>query len=515
MENEDDYEEQIDENYMDEEIYDDYSNPENIDLTSSKPTSQKYEFLMSDQLNSIRKKAINEFVEYSSLTEEEAELILINYNWNIEILMNEYFDKKKEIEINCGIKQSKEGIKLVYEYFKKNGVNEGLCPICSCDIEKDEEIILNCEHKFCIDCFYNYLKEKINDQLTLLHTPCPLKGCNYVVTSNIFKKCFKNDKKAMQIYIKCLLRNFAESNCDIKKCPNPKCDLYILLPGHGMVEIKCHCGCVFCFKCLKESHRPCDCFMVEKWKTKVKSDDQDVQWIKLNTKQCPNCHKYIEKNQGCNHMTCRKSAGGCGYEFCWICLGDWKKHTDFYNCQKVAKEKMQLDDSERQKVKIDLEKFIYYSDNYKNQVNAQNYAMELNDKIEEKKSKLIEEKSISTENLKFLDEAVNTVIDCHRILKNTYIFGYFIKNNSNKKSMFEFNQSLLNGQSDLLHELLELDSLPKIIKIYNFEEFNKEFTEYKGRVNSLIGSISKYRNNVLNEVENDLNIIDYDLLKKI
>ena len=31
-------------------------------------------------------------------------------------------------------------------------------------------------------------------------------------------------------------------------------------------------------------------------------------------KQCAQCKFYIEKNHGCNHMTCR-----CGYEFCYLC----------------------------------------------------------------------------------------------------------------------------------------------------------------------------------------------------
>ena len=34
------------------------------------------------------------------------------------------------------------------------------------------------------------------------------------------------------------------------------------------------------------------------------------------------CHKPIEKNKGCNHMTCSQ----CRHEFCWICMGPWRQH---------------------------------------------------------------------------------------------------------------------------------------------------------------------------------------------
>ena len=29
-------------------------------------------------------------------------------------------------------------------------------------------------------------------------------------------------------------------------------------------------------------------------------------------------------------MVCRREAGGCGYEFCWVCLGKWSEHIDDY-----------------------------------------------------------------------------------------------------------------------------------------------------------------------------------------
>jgi ariadne-1 len=76
--------------------------------------------------------------------------------------------------------------------------------------------------------------------------------------------------------------------------------------------------------------------MVRKWITKNSAESENLNWILANTKPCPKCHRPIEKNQGCMHMTCSQ----CRHEFCWLCNGTWSEHGErtggFYACNRCA-----------------------------------------------------------------------------------------------------------------------------------------------------------------------------------
>lgn len=65
------------------------------------------------------------------------------------------------------------------------------------------------------------------------------------------------------------------------------------------------------------SLKPAICIIVKNWIQKCKEDSETASWISKHTKDCPKCQSPIEKNGGCNHMTCKK----CLYEFCWVCMG--------------------------------------------------------------------------------------------------------------------------------------------------------------------------------------------------
>ncbi|CAE8721383.1 unnamed protein product [Polarella glacialis] len=119
------------------------------------------------------------------------------------------------------------------------------------------------------------------------------------------------------------LRTSFESTGRGQSCGRAACE-----PSGGArgSEVSCLCGTRWCFGCGADAHLPVSCDTVKKWEDKNKDSAGDASWIKAHAKLCPKCDNPIEKNGGCMHMTCQKP-GGCGHEFCWICMREWKGHT--------------------------------------------------------------------------------------------------------------------------------------------------------------------------------------------
>ena len=95
-------------------------------------------------------------------------------------------------------------------------------------------------------------------------------------------------------------------------CPNPNCKGAIR--GQTLddkIVICSKCQTKVCFSCRGEGHEGKTC--------EKALEDQLEGWAaeKGGVKFCPVCRSKIEKNEGCNHMTCVV----CKYEFCWNCLG--------------------------------------------------------------------------------------------------------------------------------------------------------------------------------------------------
>lgn len=95
--------------------------------------------------------------------------------------------------------------------------------------------------------------------------------------------------------------------------------------GDGVVT--CLCGSGYCLKCGHGAHPGRLCPPASK---------ETLRWIDRHARKCPGCGDAVQKNGGCQHYTHSRASGGCGHEFCWLCMGDWRGH-DFAACRNKAR----------------------------------------------------------------------------------------------------------------------------------------------------------------------------------
>ena len=184
------------------------------------------------------------------------------------------------------------------------------CEICGEEINNNDKqkILLPCKHYFCIDCWFEYLKEKINNA-NVYKINCMKHECSYSLTEHFVKSIIGGDNNLLQKYDKFLSRKkLMESNKKIKFCPFPDCDGYAEKKNKKEKIVKCNFGHEFCFDCGNKPHPNQKCSEI--------IDKDFERWKSSRTvKRCPHCKFWTEKNEGCNHMTCVE----CKFQWCWLC----------------------------------------------------------------------------------------------------------------------------------------------------------------------------------------------------
>ena len=170
----------------------------------------------------------------------------------------------------------------------------------------------NCSHMFCNDCWYNYLSTKI-DEGNAIKIKCMEQNCNSILDVEFVMNILgnKNNKDLIKKFYKFKRKQEIEQIPNHIFCPYKNCEGYSIKQNDNNF-LKCNKGHKFCSKCKFEGwHKGTPCGEDER-----KDMELFVQWKKNhNVKMCPNCKAPIEKNEGCNHMTCIN----CKYEFCWLC----------------------------------------------------------------------------------------------------------------------------------------------------------------------------------------------------
>eukprot|EP01016_Furgasonia_blochmanni_P046611 TRINITY_DN6743_c0_g4_i1.p1 TRINITY_DN6743_c0_g4~~TRINITY_DN6743_c0_g4_i1.p1 ORF type:complete len:396 (+),score=44.76 TRINITY_DN6743_c0_g4_i1:42-1190(+) len=181
------------------------------------------------------------------------------------------------------------------------------CRICTGEFDANAEIVIfgGKSHEICKECYGKYLESRINVSM-VKEIKCP--HCEIKIAEEVLKllappasyeklKRFQRDREISE-------------DPNLRWCPNPKCSRILVIGNRDAInEFTCEfCAFKFCLSCNNPPHpdQSCVTFLEQQMKG----------WIASRKVQmCQKCKSLVEKNEGCNHMTCAI----CKAEWCWIC----------------------------------------------------------------------------------------------------------------------------------------------------------------------------------------------------
>lgn len=383
------------------------------------------------------------------LTKEDAAIMLRYFRWNKERLLEDYMDRPEKVIEAAGLNSSSSSQP------KLQAAPGFVCDICCEDEDGLQTFAMKCGHRYCVNCYRQYLTQKIQDEGESARIQCPSDGCGRILDSRSLDLLVTPE--LTDRYNALLNRTYVEDKDTFKWCPAPDCpnaiecgvkkkDLDKIVP-----TVECLCGNRFCFGCANPDHQPAPCDLVKRWLKKCADDSETANWISAHTKECPKCSSTIEKNGGCNHMTCRK----CKYEFCWMCMGLWSEHgTSWYNCNRYEEKSGAEARDAQTRSRTSLERYLHYYNRYANHEQSAKLDKDIAQKTEKKMVQLQTTSGMSWIEVQYLNSASQALQTCRQTLKWTYAFAFYLAK-TNLTEIFEDNQKDLEMAVENLSEMFE------------------------------------------------------------
>lgn len=401
------------------------------------------------------KRRLKEVTEILDIPASAAAVLYRQHNWSKEVLLEKFYDSPEKLLRKCGVYHRVNPKKAL----KSAGNN---CAICYEPMTEGNKLAMPCGHEFCMDCWHDFCANAVLEEgPACVHATCPQAGCGEVLTELEVEAAAPDFASK---YLNYQLRSFVESNSLTRWCPGKGCERVACAQTASQMEQDgnvAHCDSCptsFCMVCGEEPHAPSGCKELARWNEKCRNESETANWILANTKSCPKCLSRIEKNQGCNHMTCQR----CRHEFCWICMGGWADHGantgGYYKCNKYDPNSKPTDDnSDAARAKRELDRYLHYYKRYHAHAEAQKFARKQL-KETEARMVLLQESSDDAKwtDVEFLKTANEQLVECRRVLKYTYVFAFYMNPSAlMQKERFEHHQEMLERFTENLSELSE------------------------------------------------------------
>jgi ariadne-1 len=175
---------------------------------------------------------------------DSAELLLQEYQWSRERLVDAFFADPEKVmtkagintyipdtisqRIKCHICSDSASASASAAVVKDSSISLS-CRICGDEFSQSQGFAMGCDHWFCKTCYTEYLKTQVGDGPICIRAKCPEYKCHQSVCRSACE-CFL-DADNYQKYRMYVTRNFIEYSRNMKYCPSPGCTMVAIGSG--------------------------------------------------------------------------------------------------------------------------------------------------------------------------------------------------------------------------------------------------------------------------------------------
>ncbi|KAF9554428.1 hypothetical protein CPC08DRAFT_766723 [Agrocybe pediades] len=193
------------------------------------------------------------------------------------------------------------------------GVTE-TCPVCMDDVSNPEE--LACGHTYCSSCLKLFLTSAADGKKFPIVCIANDASCNVPLSIPLIRR-FLPVQAFQSLMEAAFVLHLDQHEHELKYCTTPDCK-QIYRRRTDVAVLKCpSCFSAICAACGGGAHDGMACT-----ERRLHSNPEEQEQLNnalataIGYEKCPRCNIWIERVDGCNHLTCE-----CGAHICWSCTG--------------------------------------------------------------------------------------------------------------------------------------------------------------------------------------------------
>jgi ariadne-1 len=158
-----------------------------------KPDTHSFEVdhrsLAPRDIDAAQSKLIKEVKDVLGQPPESTAILLRYFRWNREKLIENYMDDQPDTLEVAGLGYDASSSA------KLDTISGFECEICYSNTPDAPTFALKCDHRFCADCYRQYVEGKVRNEGEAARIKCPGDGCNRIIDSKSLELLLPSDLK--------------------------------------------------------------------------------------------------------------------------------------------------------------------------------------------------------------------------------------------------------------------------------------------------------------------------------